>query len=131
MKKRDIKNREDVFLLINRFYQQIRKDDVLGPIFNNAIGGYWEEHLEHLTDFWETNLFGVVSFKGNPVQKHQEVAIKNKHSITAEHFGIWLQYWFNTIDNMFTGDKADTAKRRAQKMSTFLLIKMFEAGKSK
>ena len=56
MVKKKIESREDVSLLVNTFYSKIRKDTLLGPIFNRIITD-WETHLELLTDFWETNLF--------------------------------------------------------------------------
>ena len=61
-----IETREDVTLLVNTFYAKIRKDSLLGPIFNQHIPDErWPEHLSKLADFWETNLFGVAKFKGN------------------------------------------------------------------
>jgi hemoglobin len=35
--KKEIQNRADVFLLVTQFYTKVRKDEILGPIFNNAI----------------------------------------------------------------------------------------------
>lgn len=35
--KRDIENRDDVFTLVTTFYSEIRKDEVLGPIFNKRL----------------------------------------------------------------------------------------------
>ena len=56
MTGRGIHTREDVSLLVRTFYAKVRKDELLGPIFNGIIKD-WETHLELLTDFWETNLF--------------------------------------------------------------------------
>ena len=71
---KEIKTRKDVSILVHTFYDKIRKDDLLGPIFNSHIAeDQWPEHLEKLTDFWETNLFGIPKFKGNPSQKHLNV----------------------------------------------------------
>jgi len=83
--------------------------------------------LERLTDFWETNLFFVNKFKGNPVRKHQEVDAKNKQTINALHFGVWLNYWMETLETHFTGERADLAKNRARNMGTHLFLKIFEA----
>ncbi len=55
MHKKFIQSREEVSLLVRTFYGKVRKDDLLGPIFNGIIKD-WEEHLELLTDFWETQL---------------------------------------------------------------------------
>ena len=123
--KTDIKNREDVSLLINTFYKKIRNDEILGPIFNGIITD-WDAHLVLLTDFWETQLFLKRKYYGNPVTVHQEVDDKLKHGINPEHFGLWLNLWFATIDELFEGETTWIAKNRAQKMSTMLYMKMYE-----
>jgi hemoglobin len=122
---KEIENRSDVSLLVRSFYAKIRKHDLLGPIFNNAIPeNHWEVHLEKLTDFWETNLFGISKFKGNPMQAHRDVDQANHHKIEMEYFGHWIQMWFETIDEHFTGDLAEKAKRASRKMATGLFMGM-------
>ncbi|GHC52407.1 group III truncated hemoglobin [Ulvibacter litoralis] len=126
MKKEDIKNREDVFLLVTTFYEKVRKNELLGPVFNSVITD-WEHHFEHLTDFWQSNLFFEKTYKGNPMLKHAEVDKKVGGTINEMHFGVWLQLWFETLDQLFEGDVALIAKNRARNMGTFLHIKIFEA----
>lgn len=128
--KHDIQNRADVKLLVTSFYAKIRKDDVLGPIFNGRIT-HWDAHLEHLTDFWESSLFFVNKYKGNPLEKHAEVDASINHTINEHHFGIWLNYWMQTLDELFEGEKVAIAKNRARKMGTFIYIKLFEARTAK
>lgn len=114
-----INNRNDVSDLVHTFYSKIRKDELLGPIFNKHISeSQWPEHIEKLTDFWETNLFGVAKFKGNPTAKHINVDKSQNHKIEQKHFGVWLQLWFETIDQLFEGELAFKAKQSAHKMST-------------
>jgi len=120
-----IKDRADVSVLVRTFYAKIRKEEVLGPIFINSITD-WDSHLELLTNFWETQLFLKRTYHGNPVTAHQEVDEKMNHTITSEHFGLWLNLWFETIDELFTGETAWIAKNRAQKMSTMLFMQMFK-----
>ncbi|NOQ70646.1 MAG: globin [Crocinitomix sp.] len=122
---KEIENRSDVSLLVRSFYAKIRKNDFLGPIFNTAIPeNNWEAHLEKLTDFWETNLFGIPKFKGNPMQAHRNVDAANDHNIDMAHFGHWIQLWFETIDEHFIGEVADKAKRASRKMATGLFMGM-------
>ncbi|WP_125722220.1 group III truncated hemoglobin [Flavobacterium ustbae] len=123
--KKQIENRADVNFLVNHFYDKIRADEEIGFYFNEMISD-WEAHLEKLTDFWETNLFGVRKYKGNPHAVHNEVDAHFDEKITANEFGIWLNHWFQTIDEYFEGENADTLKRRARKMSTFLYMSMFK-----
>lgn len=111
-------------VLVRAFYGKVRKDEVLGPIFNDTIID-WEAHLELLINFWQTQLFLKRVYHGNPVTVYQEVDEKMNHTITSEHFGRWLNLWFETIDELFTGDVVWTAKNRAQKMSTMLFMEMY------
>lgn len=129
MIKKDIKTRDDVFLLVSSFYEKVRKDPVLGPFFNNAIED-WDTHLERLTNFWESSLFLKTKYNGNPLEVHIKVDKENNHSISEFHFGLWLNLWFETVNTLFEGDYAENAKYRARKMSTFLYLKIFESRKT-
>ena len=128
--KNDIQNREDVNLVVTTFYDKIRKDALLSPIFNERIT-HWDKHLAHLTDFWESSLFFVNKYKGNPLEKHIQVDTAIKNTINEQHFGVWLNYWIQTLDELFEGEKVNIAKNRARKMGTFIYIKLFEARTSK
>ena len=66
-------------------------------------------------------------YKGDPLQAHVKVDKDHNHSITELHFGLWLNLWFQTIDELFEGEVAENAKRRARKMGSFLYLKIFEA----
>ncbi|AJR03912.1 group III truncated hemoglobin [Siansivirga zeaxanthinifaciens] len=126
MQKKDIKTRADVFLLVSSFYEKVKKDAVLAPFFNEAITD-WDAHLERLTSFWESSLFLKTKYLGNPLEVHVKVDQVHNKTITELHFGLWLNLWFQTIDQFFEGENADNAKRRARKMGTFLYLKIFEA----
>ncbi|WP_442266412.1 group III truncated hemoglobin [Tenacibaculum sp. ZS6-P6] len=127
MIKKEIVNRADVYLLVSSFYDKIKKDEIIGHFFLNAIPeSEWNNHLEHLTDFWETNLFFVRKFKGNPIQKHRDVDANSNFKISQEHFGRWLQLWFTTIDELFIGEKAHQAKERARNIASMLFFKIYE-----
>ncbi|MEN2489162.1 group III truncated hemoglobin [Flavobacterium sp. B11] len=123
--KKQIENRADVSFLVHQFYAKIRADREIGFYFNEMISD-WDAHLEKLTDFWETNLFGVRKYKGNPHAVHNEVDAHFDEKITINEFGIWLNHWSQTIDKHFEGENAETLKRRARKMSTFLYMSIFQ-----
>ncbi len=124
MQKQDIKSREDVAKLIHAFYAEVREDDLLGPIFNSMIKD-WDKHLDLLTDFWETNLFFVKKYTGNPLEAHVRTDKFNNHTINEFHFGTWLNLWFKNIDDLFEGENAQLAKNRARNMSTFMNMEIF------
>lgn len=123
--KKQIENRSDVEFLVHQFYTKIRADEEIGFYFNEIITD-WDLHLEKLTDFWETNLFAVKKYKGDPHVAHNEVDEHFNEKITSNEFGIWLNYWFQTLDEHFEGENVETLKRRARKMSTFLYMSMFK-----
>lgn len=129
MEKKDIQNREDVFLLVSEFYKKVRKDPVLGPFFNRVIHD-WEAHIERLTTFWETSLFMTKKleqrYDGNPLKVHIEVDRQNDNAITQVHFGLWMNLWFETLDEYFEGEIAQNAKNRARKMGSFMFMNIFQ-----
>lgn len=126
MNTHDIVSREDIYRLVKTFYAKVRSDKLLGAIFNNAISD-WDAHFEHLTNFWESNLFFKKTYTGDPVGKHVAVDEVNDGAIGAMHFGHWLNLWYQTIDELFEGDMAQIAKNRARNMGTFIHLKIFEA----
>ncbi|RJE74844.1 group III truncated hemoglobin [Reichenbachiella sp. MSK19-1] len=130
MSKQDISTRSDLELLVNTFYGKVRQHEMLGPIFNGVIQD-WPEHLAKLADFWETNLFYVQKFKGNPMRAHLDVDQQFDHSISQEHFGNWLQLWFETVEELFEGEKAILAKERARNVAHITFMRLFQARQAK
>ncbi|PRZ24978.1 group III truncated hemoglobin [Flavobacterium granuli] len=123
--RKTIENRDDLTLLVHSFYDKIRADKEIGFFFNETISD-WDEHLEKLTDFWEMNLFGGKKYKGNPIAAHNKVDEHFDHRISPNEFGIWLNLWFATLDELFEGENVEILKRRARKMGTFLYMNIFE-----
>lgn len=123
--KNDIVTREDIGLLVHKFYDKIRIDEELGPIFNKVITN-WDEHLILLTDFWDTSLLTGKTYSGNPFTAHQRADDATGNIISVNHFGAWLNLWFATVDENFEGENAQTIKRRARKMQTPIFMSIFE-----
>lgn len=124
--KKIIENRDDLTLLVHSFYAKIRADKEIGFFFNETITN-WEEHLEKLTDFWEMNLFAIKKYKGNPIEAHNKVDNHFDNRISPNEFGIWLNLWFETLDELFEGENVEILKRRARKMGTFIYMNIFES----
>lgn len=118
-----IKTQEDVFILVNTFYKNIRKDLLLGPIFNSNIpDDEWINHIDKLTNFWITILFGIPVFKGNPGMKHLKVDESSNHQIEQVHFEHWLYLWETTIDSLFNCHLSRKAKFMAKNIAEKQLI---------
>lgn len=126
MVKTDITNRTDINALVSEFYKKVRAEETLGPFFNRVIKD-WPEHIERLTDFWEASIFLKTRYYGNPLETHVKVDRENDHQVSELHFGLWLNLWVQTINEMYEGDYAENAKARARKMGTFLFMNIFQA----
>lgn len=130
MEKKDIESRKDIELLVHTFYEKVRRHDALGPIFNETIDD-WDEHLDKLCGFWETNLFLVKKYDGNPLRAHLKVDEDTGHKVDQIHFGNWLNLWFETLDELFEGKNAEVAKHRARNMAHIMFIRIWEARNKK
>lgn len=122
----DIQNREDIFVLVKAFYKKVRENQEIGHFFNDSISD-WDFHLDKITDFWESNLFFKDTYKGNPKAAHIAVDKSAGETITNYHFGIWMNLWFETIDELYSGDLANRAKTNARKMSIHLYLGIYKA----
>lgn len=105
---KEIIDREDVILLVNRFYEKVKQDNLLGPLFAHVD---WLHHLPIMYSFWSSMLLGEQSYKGNPFQKHVGLAI------TASHFDRWIELFNQTVDENFIGDNAIEVKDRARSIA--------------
>jgi hemoglobin len=121
--KNDVENRDDLEKLVRIFYDKVRKDTEIGPIFNSIITD-WESHLQKIINFWEQHTFGVQKYKGDPIEAHNQVDERMNYGITAHNFGTWLFYWINTLDDLFEGSNVDLLKFKARKMQTIFFMNM-------
>jgi hemoglobin len=109
--KIDIENRNDIEMVVNAFYEKVKTDDILGPVFNVLIPVNWDTHLPVMYQFWENIIFHTGSYTGNPMTLHKY--IQNKISISADQFDRWIQLFNQTTDELFEGKNASLAKQRA------------------
>ena len=116
--KKDILTLEDCKTLVDNFYGKVRKDSLIGPIFDNIIQDRWPEHLEKMYRFWQTVLLADHTYFGSPFPPHAELPVE------WTHFEKWLELFNQTIDEHFTGDKAQEARWRANKMAEMFNFKI-------
>lgn len=115
---KDIQNLEDIKLMVNSFYDKVRVDTLIGPIFNGVIQDRWPVHLEKMYGFWQTVLLDVHSYSGSPFPPHA------KMSLEKIHFERWMSIFEETVDSLFEGKIADEAKWRAGKMAEMFNYKI-------
>jgi len=59
--------------LVDAFYAKVRRDAQLGPIFETALHGRWDEHLPKMYDFWSSVMNTTGRYKGNPMATHMRL----------------------------------------------------------
>lgn len=114
----DILSLDDVKNLVNTFYNKVREDQLIGPIFNERIQDRWPEHLAKMYTFWQTVLLGEHTYYGSPFPPHAQLPVER------EHFEKWLGLFYKTIDDLFSGEVAKEAKWRANKMAEMFQYKI-------
>ncbi len=116
--KNDIATLKDVHFLVDKFYDRVKEDPFLGPIFNKRLAGKWEMHHRTLYRFWHTVLLRRPDYFGNPVPMHFSMNIDHRH------FDQWLVIWNETVDGSFEGMIAERAKLRGLTMSKAFMSKI-------
>jgi hemoglobin len=69
--------------LVDRFYQQVRDDAVIGPVFAAHVTD-WTLHLAKMRTFWSSVALMTGTYHGQPMRLHAPLPID------AEHFDRWL-----------------------------------------
>ncbi|QOR73136.1 hemoglobin [Cruoricaptor ignavus] len=119
MKK--LESRQDIELLVNSFYAKVAKSGI-GFFFDDVAKVDWGAHLPKMYSFWETLLFGQMSYKGNPMAAH--FPINEAVPMEQQHFETWLQLWTETVEENFEGEAADAAIYKAGNIARLMSHKM-------
>ena len=120
--KRLIKGREDIEFLVDEFYRKVKKDEIIGYIFNEVVNFSWEVHIPIMVSFWDSILFDKGTYKGNVMMQHIE--LNKKSPLKPEHFEQWKKLFFETLDENFEGEKMEEAKKRVEMMAALMLYKI-------
>lgn len=100
--------------LVRSFYDRVRADPALGPIFAAHVDD-WDEHLIRLGDFWSSLLRGTARYSGSPVQKHAALP-----GLTEALFQRWLGLFRETCDSLPNRALAERAQVLAARIARSL-----------
>ena len=120
--KHDLSDRNDIELLVNRFYDKVKSNQVIGHIFKDVAKVDWDTHLPKMYAFWASILLGDHSYSGDPMQKHIELS--KLTAMTEVEFSEWLLLFTQTADELFHGEKSEEAKIRAANIARLMLYKI-------
>jgi hemoglobin len=121
--KKDITHREDIEKMVQRFYEKVAADPLLGPIFEGPPSINWEKHLSAMCDFWQNALFYTGTYTGNPVNLHQH--LHRLMPLNQQHFQQWNRLFIETVDELYSGKNALLAKQRALNISQIIQGNLF------
>lgn len=122
---KDITNREDIELLVNKFYDKVIEDDLIGFFFTDVAKIELNKHLPKMYNFWESILLGNPVYEGAPMVKH--FPINDVVAMEEKHFSRWLQVWEETIYENFEGANSETAVTRSLNIARIMHHKMVNA----
>ena len=103
--------------LVDLFYGRVRKDDLIGPVFNRAIDD-WPEHLERLQAFWSSVMLTSGRYKGRPLPAH----VKHGDSIRQASFDRWLELWREATEEVLPPAAAAAMQEKAGRIAESLSL---------
>jgi hemoglobin len=112
--RRDRIDAEGIGVLVDRFYEGVRADPELGPVFARAISD-WGPHLATMRRFWSSVMLGTGTYSGTPMQKHAAL-----DGLTSDLFARWLALFDRTAGELFADEQAKAFSERAHRIARSL-----------
>ena len=110
----------DLQSLVDAFYAKVRRDVVLGPVFDRAVGD-WPEHLEKLGAFWSSVMLTSGRYKGSPMAAH----LRQAKAIEPAMFDRWLELWRETAREALAQPDAAAIIAKAERIAESLKLALF------
>jgi hemoglobin len=108
---KDITSREDLVLLVTKFYVTATVDPLLKDTFDTFIDkDVWEVHVNKIINFWSMVIFKNNDYSGNMFAKH--IPMK----LTVEQIDRWVELFVENLDNNFKGPNTEEALSRVHNM---------------
>ena len=114
MARSDLCTIDEISDLVHSFYDRIRGDEVLGPVFNQHIRD-WDTHLSTMVSFWSSLLIGAGTYDGTPMPRHAALP-----GLSADLFHHWLALFRQTTDTLPNRLLAERANEYAQRIARSL-----------
>lgn len=113
---------DDVMIrtLVHGFYDRVRMDPEIGPIFDKVIGAEWDSHLAKMCKFWSSVMLMSGRYKGNPMTAHVRLKM-----VRPEHFERWLSLFRATARELCPSEIAELFIVRTENIARSLQLGMF------
>ena len=105
--------------LVHGFYDRIRRDALLGPIFAERITD-WPPHLDRMVDFWSSVALMTGRYHGSPMQAHLGLPVEQAH------FDRWLDLFSQTARETCPPEGAAHVIERASRIAASIHSNMVD-----
>jgi hemoglobin len=99
--------------LVHAFYDKVRADAMLGPVFDARIRD-WGPHLKQMCAFWSSVALMTGRYHGTPMVKHAPLPVD------AAHFDRWLELFEETAHEVCPLEAKAHFVERARRIATSL-----------
>lgn len=106
--------------VVARFYAQVRRHPILGPIFNGHVTD-WPSHETKIAGFWKKSIMHRSGYDGNPMRVHREAG-----DVTPAHFPIWLGLFDQTLHDTLPPASAEGWSQLAHRIGRGLSLGLQE-----
>ena len=106
--------------LVHAFYDKVRVDAVLGPVFDARIHD-WEPHLAQMCAFWSSVALMTGRYHGTPMVKHAPLPVD------ATHFDRWLELFEQTAHEVCPPEAEAHFVERARRIAVSLELSIANA----
>ena len=114
-------DRAFISLLVDTFYDRVRENDEIGPLFDEIIQDDWGPHLDTMKQFWASIALQSGEYSGRPLPKHAQIK-----ALKRDHFKIWLALFETTLDDIAPKPEVKTFfLERAQRIAMSFQNHMF------
>lgn len=110
---------EQISHLVDRFYERVRSDQELAPLFAQHMSLDWAEHLPRMKAFWRSVLLKTGEYKGKPVPAHTKMT-----NVDTADFERWLDLFATTVQEIFVPEAQPLIIAAAQRIATSLWLAM-------
>jgi hemoglobin len=112
---KDIETYGDCLFLIQEFYRKLLNDKQIGHFFEDLD---LSTHIPNVADFWAFVLIDKPGYANNMMTAHARLDLKEPD------FTRWLELFHATINENFSGEKADLAIERSRLIAWTMRSKM-------
>lgn len=112
----------DIRRLVQVFYERVRRDALLGPVFAGVLGDdeTWARHVSRLCDFWSSVMLTSGRYHGDPFSAHMGLS-----AVSPGMFDHWMAVFEETCAERFASALAAAFCAKARRISSSLRMGLF------